>query len=373
MHVAPAASYVRTGWGPAGARGESWRLSSGPVRGQCGPAHHIPPRPHPSLRPRSDLVPLSAAPGAASCLRPGLLNSCSSPAGRGWARPASPLRLPVRPPRRATRPPGTPPPSSPPSLSATASPATPHPGGSQGHWTSWNPLPALQGHLGPRPHTPPSSEGCPGLLGPLYSPHVWSQAACLPGDRSSRQHSLGGAEGGSGALGHREQLCAQRAPSPQPRDGTWQGCERSTGGQPAARSRGRLDFERKTELIAISANRRALVRVGGQGRPQPASTRKGRQEANRDRSKLFQTQPMPLPRARRCEGGSGVFMTCSHRHKGLISQPPPDPWSSGSADFPGQRPGAGFGGTEAWAASGLWGRYKLRIYSAEPGPFRRGL
>lgn len=46
-----------------------------------------------------------------------------------------------------------------------------------------------------------------------------------------------------------------------------QGCERSTGEQPAARSRGRLDFERKTELIAISANRRALVRAAaGVGR-----------------------------------------------------------------------------------------------------------
>lgn len=63
------------------------------------------------------------------------------------------------------------------------------------------------------------------------------------------------------------------------------------------------------------------------------------------------------------------FTTCSHWHKGLISQPFPVPGSRLVRRLGWlPRTKAGFSGTEAWAAPGLWGRYKLRIYGADQAP-----
>lgn len=324
----------------------------GPVRGQWGPpaAASLP-------RPRSDLESRSAceAPMAASSLRPG----CWAPirAGRGWrggwARPASPLRLPVRPPRRATRPPGTPHPPHPPprvplallgpptlALRATGPPGIPHP----------DPRPPRS----PPPH-PSQLRGLPSLAGtPLQPPPA------LPGCLASQGHTLQlpagtpswnhGAEGGSSALGCGEQFCAQRAPPPQPR--TCKTALQAPGRAGAqdtravARCRGGLDFERQTELIAISANCRARP-GGGRGCPQPASTWKGGREVNRNQLELSRTLWCGHCRG---QGGvrvtpvhtkAGCFTTCSHWHKGLISQTRGESHgsrSAGSADFPGQRP-----------------------------------
>lgn len=263
-----------------------------------------PPRP----RPRPARARSCEAGGA---LRPGLRGSArGSPAAaapraglRGPSRPASLLCLPLRPPVRATGPPGTLTPvlGSPDSLPQPPPRATgPPPAPSPPPRTARLPGPAATPLRAPRavrppgtpPHAPPRSEGC-------RTPS--SRGADPPGRRGRSPRA---AAGGS---------------SP----GAWPGRKRGSRSGPG--SRGRLDFEPRMELIAISANRSSW---GGAGCPRPASTwRRGRKGYRRQRT-LFQTQPVRLCQGHRGAAGRprstqkprAVFMTCSQWHKDLISQ-----------------------------------------------------
>lgn len=275
--------------------------------------------------------------------------------------PASPLRLPVRPPRRATLPPETP------------SLLTPL---SQCRWLSWDAPPhlgagppgipyVLQGCRGSAPH-PPSFQGCPTLPGPLCSPKLHSQAARPPRDpRSLRRHSPSRslrAQGGSRALGRGERSQAQSAPCPQPWTVLWApGRAGEWDTKAVALSRGCLDFEQQMELVAISANCRAGP-GGGRGCPQPASTWKGGRRWTGISANFPRTpRVLPPPGTWRHEG-DGVRTKAGGSHcRFPQAQRPyqPDPWRKsqfqvrGLCRLPGTK--ASCGGTEAWAAPGLRG------------------